>query len=63
MTSTVGFLLKDFVGQREFEDVCRYAEEIGVLVWKNETRRMFFVTKHEQIAQFIRVRKEAGKKV
>ncbi|KAK2739276.1 RNA polymerase II transcription factor B 52 kDa subunit [Myotisia sp. PD_48] len=51
-----GFLFKDFVSSAEFEAPCRYAEEIGVLVWKSERRRMFFVTRHEQVAAFLRSR-------
>ncbi|KZZ89020.1 RNA polymerase II transcription factor B subunit 2 [Ascosphaera apis ARSEF 7405] len=45
--ATPGFLFKDFSTPAEFEANCRYAEEIGVLVWKNEKTRMFFVTKIE----------------
>lgn len=56
MKATTGFLFKDFVNVAEFEGPCRYAEEIGVLVWKNEARRMFFVTRHEQIAAYLRNR-------
>lgn len=54
--ATSGFLFKDFVSLSEFEAPCRYAEEIGVLVWKSERRRMFFVTRHEQVAAFLRSR-------
>ncbi|KAI4135489.1 MAG: hypothetical protein LQ347_000631 [Umbilicaria vellea] len=54
MKATVGFLFKDFVSAAEYEAPCRYAEEIGVLVWKNDTRRMFFVTRHEQIATYLK---------
>jgi transcription initiation factor TFIIH subunit 4 len=61
MKATTGFLFKDFVNAAEFDGPCRYAEEIGVLVWKNEPRRMFFVTRHEQIAAYLRNRpKKAG---
>ncbi|KAL9615309.1 MAG: hypothetical protein Q9167_000280 [Letrouitia subvulpina] len=61
MKATVGFLFKDFLTPAEFEDPCKYAEEIGVLVWKDEPRRMFFVTKHEQIAAFLKRGKEKRK--
>ncbi|EER42767.1 TFIIH basal transcription factor complex p52 subunit [Histoplasma capsulatum H143] len=52
--ATPGFLFKDFVSLAEFEGPCRYAEEIGVLVWKSERKRMFFVTRHEQVAAYLR---------
>lgn len=55
--ATPGFLFKDFVSLAEYEAPCRYAEEIGVLVWKSDRRRMFFVTRHEQVAAFLRSRK------
>ncbi|KAK2737338.1 RNA polymerase II transcription factor B 52 kDa subunit [Onygenales sp. PD_40] len=55
--ATPGFLFKEFLNLAEFESTCRYAEEIGVLVWKSEKRRMFFVTRHEQIAAFLKGKK------
>ncbi|KAL5356230.1 TFIIH basal transcription factor complex p52 subunit [Aspergillus floccosus] len=55
--ATAGFLFKDFASLAEYEDPCRYAEEIGVLVWKSNRKRMFFVTRHEQVAAFLRSRK------
>lgn len=55
--ATPGFLFKDFVSLVEYEAPCRYAEEIGVLVWKSDRKRMFFVTRHEQIAAFLKSRK------
>ena len=57
MKATVGFLFKDFNTQAEYEASCRYAEEIGVLVWKNEVQRKFFVTRHEQVAAYLRSKK------
>ncbi|KAI9715177.1 MAG: hypothetical protein M1812_006156 [Candelaria pacifica] len=62
MKSTVGLLFKDFASLEEYMAPCLYAEEIGVLVWKNESKRMFFVTRHEQVASFLkRNSKEARK--
>lgn len=55
--ATAGFLFKDFVSFAEYEAPCRYAEEIGVLTWKSNRKRMFFVTRHEQVAAFLRSRK------
>ncbi|MCJ1236812.1 RNA polymerase II transcription factor B 52 kDa subunit [Varicellaria rhodocarpa] len=60
MKATVGFLFKEFVSAADFEGPCKYAEEIGVLVWKNEARRMFFVTRHEQIAAYLKNRPKKG---
>ncbi|KAL2803234.1 transcription factor Tfb2-domain-containing protein [Aspergillus granulosus] len=55
--ATAGFLFKDFVSLAEYEAPCRYADEIGVLIWKSDRKRMFFVTRHEQVAAFLRSRK------
>lgn len=55
--ATAGFLFKEFVSLAEYQAPCRYAEEIGVLVWKSDRKRMFFVTRHEQIAAFLNSRK------
>ncbi|KAI5291501.1 RNA polymerase II transcription factor B 52 kDa subunit [Ascosphaera aggregata] len=52
--ATSGFLFKDFATAAEFEAPCRYAEEIGILVWKSDKNRMFFVTKIEPIVNFIK---------
>ena len=60
MKATVGFLFKDFNTQAEFEAPCRYAEEIGVLVWKHEGQRKFFVTRHEQVANYLRNKSGKG---
>lgn len=57
--ATQGFLFKEFSTYAEFEAVCQYAEEIGVLAWKSERKRMFFVTRHEQVVAFLKSR--AGK--
>lgn len=56
MKATVGFLFKDFNTKEEYESVCRYAEEIGVLAWKSDRDKRFFVTRHEQVAVFLRSR-------
>ena len=64
MKSTVGFLFKDFPSASEYDGPCQYAADIGVLVWKNDARKMFFVTRHEQVAAYLKSqrerRKEAG---
>lgn len=60
MTTTVGFLLKDFATEREYEEPCRYADEIGVLVWKNDRKRMFFVTRIDAVKDFMSQRRGGG---
>jgi len=57
MKATPGFLFRDFENQKEYEGCVRYADEIGVLVWKNDAKRMFFVTRHEQLRDYIKSRK------
>lgn len=57
MTTTAGFLLKEFATQAEFEAPAKYAEEIGVLVWKSPEKRMFFVSRIDQVKGFIADRK------
>lgn len=56
--ATPGFLFKDFVSFADYEAPCRYAEEVGVLAWKSDRRRMFFVTGHHQVAAFLKNRKQ-----
>ncbi|KAI5296824.1 RNA polymerase II transcription factor B 52 kDa subunit [Ascosphaera atra] len=52
--ATSGFLFKEFATFAEYEAPCRYAEEIGVLVWKSDKNRMFFVNKVEPMLAFMR---------
>ena len=58
MTTTAGFLLKDFASHREYDEVCRYADEIGVLAWRQDKKRMFFVHQIESVKRFLQDRKE-----
>ncbi|KAL7757466.1 hypothetical protein ACKLNR_011993 [Fusarium oxysporum f. sp. zingiberi] len=58
MKTTSGFLFKSFEDDREYKDIARFAEEVGVLVWKNDARQMFFAGKHEQIRDYMKIRKK-----
>lgn len=57
MQAHPGFLFRDFDSQKEYEGCVKYADEIGVLVWKSDAKRMFFVTRHEQLRDYIKSRK------
>ncbi|KAE8453654.1 hypothetical protein EG329_009165 [Mollisiaceae sp. DMI_Dod_QoI] len=57
MKATPGFLFRDFDNLKEYEACVRYADEIGVLTWKSDAKRMFFVTRHEQLRDYIKSRK------
>jgi transcription initiation factor TFIIH subunit 4 len=57
MKATPGFLFKDFATPAEYDAVVRYADEIGVLVWRSDAKRCFFVTRHEQLKDYIKSRK------
>ncbi|KAH7311594.1 transcription factor Tfb2-domain-containing protein [Stachybotrys elegans] len=59
MKTTSGFLFRDFEDHKEYLDTARFAEEIGVLVWRNDKTGMFFANKHEQIRDYLRSRKKA----
>jgi len=59
MKTTGGFLFKDFEDQKEYLAVAGFAEEVGVLVWRNDVKGMFFASKHEQIRDYLRIRKKA----
>jgi transcription initiation factor TFIIH subunit 4 len=55
MTTTGGYLFQDFANAGEYEAVSKYAEEVGVLVWKNNEKKMFFVVESglEQVKQIL----------
>jgi transcription initiation factor TFIIH subunit 4 len=57
MKATPGFLFKEFDTQKEYDACARYADEIGVLLWKSDAKGMFFVTRHEQLRDYIKSRK------
>jgi transcription initiation factor TFIIH subunit 4 len=59
MKTTGGFLFKDFEDQKEYLAVAQFAEEVGVLVWRNDKTGMFFASRHEQIRDLLRNRKKA----
>ncbi|OBR11008.1 transcription factor tfb2 [Colletotrichum higginsianum IMI 349063] len=59
MTTTSGFLFRDFDSPKEYEVIAGYASEIGVLVWRNDKLGMFFASKHEQIRDYLKLRKKA----
>lgn len=62
METTPGFLFKEFVDQKEYDRMVTYADEVGVLKWKSDAKRLFFVTRYEQIAAFYKSiqRRQAG---
>jgi transcription initiation factor TFIIH subunit 4 len=63
MKATPGFLFRDFENQKEYEGCVKYADEIGVLSWKSDAKRMFFVTRYEQLRDYIKSRKVKDKAV
>lgn len=58
MRTNAGFLFKDFESTEEYAALSRYAEEIGVLMWKNDKRQLFFASKHEQLRDYLKSRKK-----
>ncbi|KAK0708574.1 transcription factor Tfb2-domain-containing protein [Lasiosphaeris hirsuta] len=59
MRTTPGFLFKDFDTYDEYQALSSYAEEIGVLEWKSDKKVMFFVSKYEQLRDFLKSRKSS----
>ena len=57
MITQAGFLFRDFESQKEYEGLAKYADEVGVLIWKNDAKRLFFVTRHEQLREYLKSRK------
>jgi len=56
--TTAGYLMKEFGSEKEYKDVADYATALGVLVWRNDGDRCFFVSHVEQIKGFLVKRKE-----
>ncbi|KAF2843145.1 RNA polymerase II transcription factor B subunit 2 [Patellaria atrata CBS 101060] len=53
MRATPGFLMQGF-DLNAYTDVSNYAEALGVLVWKSDAKRSFFVSKIDQISAYIK---------
>ncbi|KAK4174563.1 putative RNA polymerase II transcription factor B subunit 2 [Triangularia setosa] len=60
MQKTPGFQFKDFESVEEYRQLAEYAAEIGVLVWKDDRKGTFFVSKVEQIREFLKARKKGN---
>ena len=56
--TTNGYLMREFATQAEYNDVLNYADALGVLVWKNDEKRTFFVSHVEQISAYLKKKKE-----
>lgn len=62
MKATPGVCFSEFDSLKEYQDVSRYGEEIGVVVYKNDARRLFFATKIEQLRDFVKAYKARSAK-
>ncbi|KAI0808600.1 transcription factor Tfb2 [Xylaria sp. FL0064] len=60
MLATSGFLFKDFDDYKEYNEICNFADDIGVVAWRNDRKGMFFASKVDQIKDFMRTRKKAN---
>lgn len=58
MKTYKGFLFKEFDTRQEYESLSRYAEEIGVLVWKSDPKQLFFASRHEQLRDYLKLIKK-----
>lgn len=54
--TTNGFLMTDFGSDAEYRDCVAYAESLGVLVWRNDYKKMFFVDRIEQMTSYLKRR-------
>ncbi|PSK56022.1 hypothetical protein B9Z65_4900 [Elsinoe australis] len=56
MKATPGFLIRDVgaPGSGEYERAVKHAETLGVLVWKDDKKAWFFVSRFEQVQQYFR---------
>ncbi|KAL2355367.1 transcription factor Tfb2-domain-containing protein [Cryomyces antarcticus] len=60
MRATPGFLFKEFAGEEEYKGAVEYADTLGVLVWRNDGKRLFFVTRYEQLMGYFRNKPKKG---
>ncbi|KAJ9668106.1 RNA polymerase II transcription factor B 52 kDa subunit [Coniosporium apollinis] len=53
MTTTSGYMMIEFATEAEYRDTVEYAETVGLLVWKSDAKRCFFVNRIEQIKSYM----------
>lgn len=58
--TTNGYLMKEFSGPQEYNELVKYAENLGVLVWRDDDKRRFFINDIEQIQ--IKLKRDAERK-
>jgi transcription initiation factor TFIIH subunit 4 len=62
LETTEGYMLKEFLSERDYRDMVKYAEDLGVLIWKDDVNRRFFVDRMEQMQEPLK-KQAAGKKI
>lgn len=60
MTTTPGFLLKEFSNEQEYNDIVQYADTLGVLVWKDDKMKCFFASRIDQLSAYVKNRRPPG---
>ncbi|XBW35826.1 hypothetical protein QEN19_001399 [Hanseniaspora menglaensis] len=52
--SADGYLYSEFSTMKEYTDLVKYCQDIGVLVWKNDRKKLFFVEKegNDQVIEY-----------
>lgn len=58
ITENLGWLIHGFTSQADYSDQCRYCDETGVLVWKDDKKRMFFVSRVDGLQSFNKERRD-----
>ncbi|KAF1959842.1 putative TFIIH and nucleotide excision repair factor 3 complexes subunit [Byssothecium circinans] len=51
---TDGYMLKEFPSERDYRESVKYAEDLGVLVWKDDAEWKFFVDRIEQMQEHLK---------
>ncbi|KAM7441372.1 General transcription factorIIH subunit 4 [Porites harrisoni] len=61
MTFTEGVLYNQFLSQADFETLRKYAEDLGVLMWANSSKRVIVVSRsgHDDVKRFWKRQKQS----
>lgn len=54
MKASKGFLIRDVGGVDEYNAAAEHAETLGVLLWRDDARRWFFVSRFEMVQQYFK---------
>ncbi|PVI06179.1 RNA polymerase II transcription factor-like protein B subunit 2 [Periconia macrospinosa] len=52
--TTNGYMIKEFSSEKEYREIVKYADDLGVLVWKDDSEKKLFVDRIDQLQEVLK---------